>query len=95
MKKIQKKTITVSDLYIFDKDTCTLISEEEVQFFRLTKNKFPKFLRKLVYICMHIYVCTYMYAYICIYMHIYICIYIYIYIYIHRVRFPLGSSEVF
>ena len=48
MWKRQKKIISVSDLYIYDKDTYAFI-REEVQFFRLTKDKFPNFLHELAY----------------------------------------------
>ena len=50
MRKRQKKIISVSDLYtVCDKDTCAFIREEEVQFFRLTKDKFPNFPHELAY----------------------------------------------
>ena len=48
MRKIRKKIITVSDLYIYDEDTRAFICEE-VQFFWITKDKFPNFLHELAY----------------------------------------------
>ena len=44
-----KKIITVSRVFICDKDTCTFTCEEKVNFFQFTKDKFPNFLWELVY----------------------------------------------
>ena len=46
MGKKQKKIIRVSDLYVID--TFAFI-REEVQFFRLTKDKFRNFFHELAY----------------------------------------------
>ena len=47
MRKRQKKIISVSGS-ICNKDTCTF-TREVVEFFRLTKDKFPNILHELAY----------------------------------------------